>query len=168
MRRATRNISNGTGCLLTAAGLCLTLGLPRAAAAQQAVGGKSGDVLRDAVHRLGSTAASTELGAIDGSVRDASGAAVAGVELTITQLATADVQRRVSDVDGAFKIANLSPGVYEIKAASPGFRDADGKIVVTSSGRVRADVRMDPGTGARAIRRPHRHRVLPGQERCVR
>ena len=41
MRRATRNISNGAGCLLTAAGLCMTLGVPRAAAAQQTAEGKS-------------------------------------------------------------------------------------------------------------------------------
>ena len=62
MRLVTRNTSNKVGCLLVAAGLCVTLGLPRAAAAQEISAEKPADILRDAVHRINATAADASSG----------------------------------------------------------------------------------------------------------
>ena len=90
-----------------------------------------------------SAPADTNLAAsIDGIVHDPSGEAVAGVTLTITNLATDQIQSRTSDPSGAFIVQNVTPGSYEIRAEKAGFRDANATIVLAASQRAHADVRL--------------------------
>jgi hypothetical protein len=142
MRLVTRNTSNKVGRLLVAAGLCVTLGLPRSAAAQQIPADKSVEILRGAVHRMSSTAADANLASIVGAVHDAAGVPVVGAALTITNVATSERLSQTSDATGFFAIPNLAPGSYEIKAERKGFHEADATVVLSAAQLMRTDVRL--------------------------
>ena len=79
---------------------------------------------------------------IEGIVRDPAGATLAGVALTIRNVATAEIQQRTSDASGAFSVKNVIPGSYEITAEKSGFREASATIVLAASQRAQADVRL--------------------------
>src|SRR5216683_1837863 len=61
-------------------------------------------------------------GSITGTVMGASGAALPGTQISITNLATGDSARTVaSDAQGFYIAPDLAPGSYEMRVSSPGF-----------------------------------------------
>ncbi len=58
---------------------------------------------------------------INGSVQDASGAAVPGAEIKLTQTETALVRTVTSGTDGAYTFASLPVGHYQLEATKEGF-----------------------------------------------
>src|SRR5438034_572011 len=60
---------------------------------------------------------------LTGTVTDPSGAVIAGVELTLTSVATGTVRQSTTDAAGLYSFPNLLPGIYELKASISGFRD---------------------------------------------
>ena len=65
--------------------------------------------------------AQTDTGSIVGTVRDASGVAVAGAKVEITNTATAVTRAFVTNSDGEYQALQLIPGTYTVKASQPGF-----------------------------------------------
>jgi len=63
-------------------------------------------------------------GTITGLVRDATGAVVPGVDITITEKATSVVTRTVSTEAGAYRAPYIPPGTYHITASLAGFKTA--------------------------------------------
>src|SRR6476659_5627249 len=59
---------------------------------------------------------------ISGSIADASGAILPGVEVTVTQTDTGAVRSSVTNETGAYVLTNLPVGPYRVEAALPGFR----------------------------------------------
>jgi carboxypeptidase family protein len=59
---------------------------------------------------------------ISGTVKDASGAVLPGVEVTATQTATGLVRTAVSNETGSYILSNLPVGPYKLEAALAGFR----------------------------------------------
>src|SRR5690349_17975877 len=59
---------------------------------------------------------------ISGSVKDASGAVLPGVEVTATQTATGLVRTVVTNETRSYVLPNLPVGPYKVDAALPGFR----------------------------------------------
>jgi hypothetical protein len=59
---------------------------------------------------------------VSGTVTDPSEAVVPNVQLTLTAVATGAVAKATSGPDGLFRMANLEPGSYELKAPPPGAR----------------------------------------------
>ena len=59
---------------------------------------------------------------ISGTVKDQSGAAVPGVELTATQIDTGVKRNATADAGGSFVIPNLPLGPYKLEASKTGFR----------------------------------------------
>src|SRR5262249_7744182 len=59
---------------------------------------------------------------INGTVKDATGAVLPGVEITATQTSTNVARQTVSDERGSFVLPNLPPGPYKVETALPGFR----------------------------------------------
>ena len=59
---------------------------------------------------------------ISGTVKDASGAVLPGVEVTATQTATGLVRTAVSNETGSYIVPNLPVGPYKLEAALSGFR----------------------------------------------
>ena len=80
------------------AALCLALGADAAARAQ------------------------TTTGTLTGDVRDATGAVVAGVEVTVRHLDTGLTRTTVSDAEGRYIFPALPLGPFEVRAAKTGFK----------------------------------------------
>ena len=59
---------------------------------------------------------------ISGSVRDASGAVLPGVQVTATETDTGIARTAVSNETGSYVLSNLTPGPYRLEASLPGFR----------------------------------------------
>jgi len=60
-------------------------------------------------------------GQISGTVRDASGAVIPGVEVKVTQTATGASRTALSGEDGRYVFASLPLGPYMLEASQPGF-----------------------------------------------
>src|SRR5262245_49545944 len=65
--------------------------------------------------------ASAQSAAIEGRIVDEQALAVPGVAVTLTSPATGSTRQAVSDGQGAYRIAGLSPGVYNLRVALDGF-----------------------------------------------
>ena len=78
-------------------------------------------------------------GAIEGTVRDGSGAVLPGVTITATSGESGRSRSVVSDSRGAYLVPRLDPGQYEVQAALPGFR-ADPRSVTVGAGSVALDI----------------------------
>src|SRR5262245_38297730 len=61
-------------------------------------------------------------GAINGIVTDSAKATVAGVQVTTTNEASGETRTGITHSDGAYTIPLLTPGTYQIKFQSPGFK----------------------------------------------
>ncbi|MFN7921732.1 MAG: carboxypeptidase regulatory-like domain-containing protein [Bryobacteraceae bacterium] len=61
-------------------------------------------------------------GSVTGSVLDATGAAVTGVNIKLTNTGTAALRTTTSDNSGNYQFLLVPPGVYVVEATSPGFR----------------------------------------------
>lgn len=71
---------------------------------------------------------------------------MAGVEVTVTSIATNTGQRLVSDSSGAYSAVNLIPGGYSVQASKAGFRNVvfkDYTLQVSQSARL--DIVMEVG-----------------------
>jgi hypothetical protein len=84
---------------------------------------------------------------ITGNVTDPSGAAVPGVAIEATHVATNYQYTATSDSNGMYTLANLQDGTYRVVAKSKGFQEVkvDG-IIVTGRDVRRVDVQMKIGT----------------------
>jgi len=100
---------------------------------------------------LGCFGASLSFGQVEraslvGTLTDNSGAAMAGVEVTVTNTATNASQRLLTDDAGAYSAVNLIPGSYSIQASKSGFRNIIFKdFVLQVSQAARLDLKMELG-----------------------
>src|SRR5690348_7563874 len=76
-----------------------------------------------ALHTLPLSAQGT-LGGISGRITDASGAAVSGVAVTLTNPATGQEKKTVSSGDGYYTFPDLAPSTYTIRAEMKGFQSS--------------------------------------------
>ena len=84
--------------------------------------------------------AQLETGSISGTVRDTSGAAVAGATVTVHNTATSAERTATTGDTGQYNITALTPGVYELTVTSTGFAKFTSRAEVT----VGAAVTVDP------------------------
>jgi outer membrane receptor protein involved in Fe transport len=88
-------------------------------------------------------AQSQTTGRIAGTVKDQNGAVIAGAEVTVTGLATAEARKVATDGDGNYSVPHLSPGTYRIRVAASGFDPAlfdSVQIVITETTMVNAQL----------------------------
>ena len=86
-------------------------------------------------------------GAILGSVRDRSGAVVAGAQVIATNVETNLTQETVSTSDGSFHLLALKAGTYKLTVKATGFRPfVESDIVVKVNDELRIDATLDLGT----------------------
>src|SRR5690349_10930814 len=94
----------------------------------------------------GSAAAQTTYGSIAGTVSDASGAAIADAQVTLTNMATTEKRMAPSGADGLYAFVNLLPGRYSIGAEKTGFKRITRPDVIVEVGQsVRIDVTLQVG-----------------------
>src|SRR5215470_5606520 len=86
----------------------------------------------------GSTLAQTALSVLRGTATDPNGAALPGVKIAITDLATRITVRTViTDDNGNFEIPDLKLGSYRLNAEKAGFRAYVAENVVLDAGQTR-------------------------------
>src|SRR5881394_2131762 len=91
-------------------------------------------------------------GGLTGDVVDQAGAAVPGVAVTVTAVATNQARTVVSDSHGAYLVPALAPGVYRIQAMRDGFRPLIRAGVRVATGEtVRVELRLEVGSVAEAV-----------------
>jgi len=94
-----------------------------------------------------SPAASQAVGAIGGTMSDASGAVLPGVTVTLANPGTiGGNQSTVSDERGVYQFTRFVPGRYTVRGELQGFRPAVQEgIVVNADVTVRVDLRLEVG-----------------------
>jgi len=91
-------------------------------------------------------------GSLVGTIRDASGAAIAGATIKITNNATAISTEVKTSASGDYEIPSLRAGVYTITASDAGFSDAVAKnITVSVGGRQRIDLALKVGSASASV-----------------
>jgi iron complex outermembrane receptor protein len=78
-------------------------------------------------------------GRVAGVVRDSSGAAVPGANITVTNDQTSASQSAVSGPDGSFSVTGLAPGDYTVAVQLRGFGTSKQKVPVVAGGVGTAD-----------------------------
>src|SRR5271154_4012958 len=82
-------------------------------------------------------------GSLGGTIRDGSGAAVAGAKVTITNNDTGAVSTATTNGSGDYEAPTLRVGTYSISAAAPGMAAAEAKnIAIQVGGRERIDLAL--------------------------
>lgn len=90
--------------------------------------------------------AQQQLGAIQGTIKDTSGALVPGVTVTVRNLATGVTLKTVSNETGVYRMPGLDPGRYEVAAELMGFRKmVEQQVVVSVGATVGLDFHLQPG-----------------------
>jgi hypothetical protein len=85
-------------------------------------------------------------GTLAGVVRDSTGAAVPGANVTVVNQQTGAGRTVVSGSDGSFSVSDLAPGAYTVTVQIKGFRNASQKDVqVTAGGTAKTELALRPG-----------------------
>jgi len=90
---------------------------------------------------IAALAQSQTTGGITGTVKDRTGAVIAGAEVTVTSRATGDARKIPTDEAGAFSATFLAPGEYRVTVTSNGFKKCvldNVKVVITETKTVEA------------------------------
>jgi hypothetical protein len=91
-------------------------------------------------------AAQTFLGAIGGTVRDASGAVIPQANVKLVELATGLQRNSSTNSEGNYHFPNLPPGVYRVTVSQAGFREvASQAITLTTQQTARFDATLEVG-----------------------
>jgi len=95
---------------------------------------------------------SATTGALEGTVRDGTGGAVAGAVVTLVNPATDESQQAVADERGSYRFALLTPAGYAAMFAAPGFRTARMERVTVSVSEVPVlDAVLEPGEAGETV-----------------
>jgi hypothetical protein len=91
-------------------------------------------------------------GSISGTVKDASGAAIAGAEVTLTSTATGAKETFTTDQNGLYTFLNVNPGEYSIDVDKTGFkRFKQASIDVQVQQTVRIDANLEVGAESQTV-----------------
>src|SRR5690242_9848247 len=96
--------------------------------------------------------AQTTTAAVLGIVRDQTGAAVPGVEVTAQNVATSQSRRAVSDDTGSYLIPNLPVGEYTVTALKQGFRKfVQNGVTLVVNQNARVDIALSLGDASQSV-----------------
>ena len=89
---------------------------------------------------------------VGGTVSDASGALIPGVEITARNVGTGIVTTRITNESGNYDFASLQPGTYTLSAALSGFQTATyNNVQLSQAQQVRLNFTLQVGTVAQAV-----------------
>jgi hypothetical protein len=96
--------------------------------------------------------AQTFYGSITGTVLDASGAAIPGAAVTLTNIGTSEKRTMQSEPTGSYTFVDLVPGRYRIEAEKAGFKHFTREPIVLEVGNaLRIDIAMQIGAVTQTI-----------------
>ena len=78
--------------------------------------------------------AQQQLGAIQGTITDASKAVMPGVTVTVTKIDTGIARSTITNETGLYRVVSLDPGRYKVTAELQGFRPASQNEIILSVG----------------------------------
>lgn len=94
----------------------------------------------------------TTFGSVVGNVTDNSGAALAGAQITLTNVGTNEARKMSASTSGVYSFADLQPGRYKLDVDAPGFRHFTlTGIEVLTGGTTRANAAMQVGEVSQTI-----------------
>ncbi len=94
----------------------------------------------------------TFYGSVVGTVTDTAGAAMPGVEVTLTNNGTSAVHTATTSGVGTYRFVNLQPGNYKVEAEQAGFKHfTRDNVTVEVESTMRVDVSMEVGDVAETI-----------------
>src|SRR6266404_8513233 len=97
-------------------------------------------------HVLSSTAtAQTTTSTIEGTVRDANGAAIAGAAIKVSETTHASERSTTADGDGFYRLTALTAGTYTLTVSATGFNTITSNIELTLNRVVTFDVKLEVG-----------------------
>jgi len=98
------------------------------------------------------TEAQVLYGSMVGDVKDASGAAVPGATVTITNKGTNLTREAITDDAGTYRFTDLQTGTYSLKVSQPGFKTFERtEVPVRLNDVTRADVSLEVGAAAETV-----------------
>jgi len=101
-----------------------------------------------------STSAYAQLtrGAITGTVRDQSGAIIAGAEIKVTNVETSVTRDAVTDESGFYRVGALDPGTYTVQIQKTGFSRVENRaVVVTATNETTLDADLKIGNVTESV-----------------
>jgi hypothetical protein len=92
-------------------------------------------------------------GSIVGTVRDSSGLAVAGAQVTITDTATGAARSAATNDHGDFVFSSVTPGSYDVAVKAAGFKLAERKNLVLPASETRSlgDIALEVGDTSQSV-----------------
>ena len=87
---------------------------------------------------------------LSGRVTSPSGAPVPNARLVLKNTRSSDIRSVTVHNDGAYLVAKLSPGTYEITASAQGFADVHTTVAISADGKPVVNLVMQPGGAAEA------------------
>jgi hypothetical protein len=94
----------------------------------------------------------SERGNISGTVTDPAGAAIAGANVVLTNIATNASATAQTSSQGEFNLPNLLPGNYRLEVTATGFkRFLQNPVVLTTGNTVRIDAQMQLGQVSESV-----------------
>jgi hypothetical protein len=94
----------------------------------------------------------TATATVRGTVTDASDAVLPGVAVVFTNVGTLDVRETITDSRGAYLVAGLFPGTYDLRVAMVGFKNFEQKGIVFSPTDNRGiDIQLEVGQQTETI-----------------
>src|SRR5690349_16520695 len=90
-------------------------------------------------------------GEVTGHIVDASGAAIPGAKVTLTNVATSAVRTTISTDSGDYTFAAVAPGQYDLKVELASFKTLTSSLQVQVQQTVRLDVTLQVGQVTEAI-----------------
>ena len=92
------------------------------------------------------------LGSINGTVTDASGAVVAGAEVTATQVSTGVSTKTTTSGQGTYVFPILGPSVYNVTATRAGFEaSAENGVQLRADAAVTVNITLKPGRTSETV-----------------
>src|SRR5437667_12275767 len=88
---------------------------------------------------------------LSGTVSDASGALIPGVEITATQTGTGVVSMVVTNEAGTYRFGSLQPVPYQVKASLPGFQSQTFQLTLGTSQQIRQNFSLQVGTITQSV-----------------
>lgn len=82
-------------------------------------------------------------GDITGTITDATGAVVAGANVTLTSVESGAIAHATTDTTGAFRFSLLRPGAYKLRVSTPGFADVSETLTAMVGQVVAANVKLE-------------------------
>lgn len=93
-----------------------------------------------------SPAAFAQFGAsLNGTVQDATGAAIPGATITLTNTGNQQTRTATSSGGGAYNFSELAPGLYDVTATAPNFKPATLTNIQVEADPRTADITLDTG-----------------------